>query len=49
MSACAMGELLAQHITGAQLPEYASALELSRYEHTEYLKSLENMGENGEL
>jgi len=49
MSACAMGELLAQHITGAQLPEYASALELSRYEHIEYLKCLENMGESGEL
>ena len=26
MSACAVGELLAQHVSGATLPEYASAL-----------------------
>jgi len=49
MSACAMGDLLTQHVTGTQLPAYASALELSRYEDIEYLKSLESLGESGEL
>ena len=49
MSACAMGELLAQHVTGTPLPNYAPALILSRYEDTEYLKGLEYLEESGEL
>jgi len=41
--------LLAAHITGSELPSYASAFELSRYEDAEYTKRLENWGENGQL
>ena len=49
MSACAVGELLARHVTGEALPEYASSLAASRYEDPEYLKQLETMGNSGEL
>jgi glycine/D-amino acid oxidase-like deaminating enzyme len=49
MSACGVGDLLATHVTGGQLPSYASAFELSRYENPEYRKQLENWGENGQL
>ena len=49
MSACAVGELLACHVTGKSLPEYASALEPSHYANPEYLKQLEPMSNNGEL
>ncbi|KAA3647142.1 MAG: FAD-binding oxidoreductase [Chloroflexi bacterium] len=40
MSAMAGGELLAQHVVGAELPEYADAFRLSRYEDPEYLALL---------
>jgi glycine/D-amino acid oxidase-like deaminating enzyme len=49
MSACAMGELLAQHVTGAALPDYASALVLSRYDDENYLMELESLSDSGEL
>jgi glycine/D-amino acid oxidase-like deaminating enzyme len=49
MSACGVGELLAQHVTGATLPDYAPALLLSRYEDVEYLKGLESLEDSGEL
>jgi len=49
MSACGVGDLLATHVTGGQLPSYAAAFELSRYENPEYRKQLENWGENGQL
>lgn len=49
MSACGVGELLAQHVTSATLPDYAPALLLSRYENTEYLKELESLEDSGEL
>jgi glycine/D-amino acid oxidase-like deaminating enzyme len=49
MSACATGELLAQHILGADLPEYAQALLLSRYEDAEYIKSIRTLEDSGEL
>jgi glycine/D-amino acid oxidase-like deaminating enzyme len=49
MSACAVGELLACHITGSTLPEYAPALAPARYEDRDYLKQLETMGNSGEL
>jgi len=49
MSACAMGELLAQHVTGAVLPDYATSLMPSRYEHTDYLKEMESLKDSGEL
>jgi len=49
MSACGVGDLLATHVTGGELPSYALAFELSRYENPEYTKRLENWGENGQL
>jgi glycine/D-amino acid oxidase-like deaminating enzyme len=49
MSACAAGELLASHILGGQLPAYASAFALSRYEDPGYRARLANWGEDGQL
>ncbi len=49
MSACGVGELLAEHVTGSALPEYASAFALSRYDDPEYQKKLENWGDSGQL
>ena len=49
MAACAAGELLAAHVTGSQLPPYASWFALERYQDTEYLKLLENWGASGQL
>jgi glycine/D-amino acid oxidase-like deaminating enzyme len=49
MSACGVGELLAAHVTGAELPWYASAFELTRYDDPEYQKKLQNSGDSGQL
>lgn len=49
MSACAVGELLAAHVTGRELPAYASAFALARYDDPEYQKKLENWGDKGQL
>jgi glycine/D-amino acid oxidase-like deaminating enzyme len=49
MSACGVGDLIAAHMTGGELPSYAEAFALSRYENAEYTKNLENWGENGQL
>lgn len=49
MSACGMGDLLAAHVTGSELPSYAPAFTLARYEDREYIKGLENWVENGQL
>jgi glycine/D-amino acid oxidase-like deaminating enzyme len=49
MSACGVGELLTAQVMGSELPSYASAFAPSRYEDPEYLKRLENWGENGQL
>ena len=49
MSAPATGELLARHVVGDVLPEYASSLAPSRYKDPEYMKQLETMGNSGEL
>ena len=35
MGSCAGGELIARHITGAPLPDYAPAFLLSRYQKPE--------------
>jgi glycine/D-amino acid oxidase-like deaminating enzyme len=37
MTACAAGELLAAHVSGAELPDYAPAFMLERYEEPDYL------------
>lgn len=42
MAAMAAGELLAKHIIGAELPDYASAFLLSRYEDPGYQRLLAN-------
>jgi glycine/D-amino acid oxidase-like deaminating enzyme len=49
MSACGAGELLAAHVAGTQLPAYAGAFALGRYEDPEYRRDLEQWGERGEL
>jgi glycine/D-amino acid oxidase-like deaminating enzyme len=49
MSACGVGELLASHVTGSELPSYAKAFELTRYRDPEYLKKLETWGDTGQL
>jgi sarcosine oxidase subunit beta len=49
MSACGVGELLARHITGAELPEYAPEFTPSRYEDPEYLNRLETWTDSGQL
>jgi glycine/D-amino acid oxidase-like deaminating enzyme len=49
MSACGVGDLLATHISGGELPLYAKAFELSRYDDPEYQKKLETWGDTGQL
>ncbi|HSB00251.1 MAG TPA: FAD-dependent oxidoreductase [Anaerolineales bacterium] len=49
MSACGVGELLAAHVTGAELPSYAKAFALARYDDPEYTKQLENWDASGQL
>jgi glycine/D-amino acid oxidase-like deaminating enzyme len=49
MASAATAELLAAHISGSALPDYAPAFDLRRYEDTEYLEKLENWGDTGQL
>jgi glycine/D-amino acid oxidase-like deaminating enzyme len=49
MSACGMGDLLARHVIGAALPDYAPALLLSRYNDLDYLKEIESNKDSGQL
>ena len=49
MASAALAELLAAHITGANLPDYAPAFELSRYENPDYQKLLANWGDSWQL
>lgn len=49
MAACAAGELLAQHIAGADLPPYAPAFLLERYQDPAYLASIEGLEDFGQL
>jgi len=49
MAACGAGELLAAHLTGSTLPQYASEFMVERYEDPEYQKLLETWGESGQL
>ena len=49
MSACGLGELLAAHVTGGELPSYTQAFELSRYANRDYTKKLEFWNESGQL
>lgn len=49
MAASAAGELLAAHVAGAALPEYAPAFALSRYDDPDYRALVERWGESGQL
>jgi glycine/D-amino acid oxidase-like deaminating enzyme len=49
MAACAGGELLARHIAGEPLPDYAPAFLLSRYQDAAYCALLESWGDGGQL
>ena len=49
MAACGAGELLAAHVTGDQLPHYAPAFALKRYQDPGYLKLLATLAESGQL
>lgn len=49
MASCASGELMARHVIGAPLPEYAEAFMLERYEDAGYRAMLETWGDGGQL
>ena len=49
MASSATSELLARHVTGEALPEYAAAFDLRRYDEPAYLESLEEWGAGGQL
>jgi glycine/D-amino acid oxidase-like deaminating enzyme len=49
MASCAAGELIARHITGGALPEYAPAFQLSRYQDPDYCALLATWGDGGQL
>ncbi len=49
MAACAAGELLAAHVAGAPLPDYAPAFAPARYGDPDYCRRLEAWGPTGQL
>ena len=49
MSACAAGELLAADVTGGQVPGYAAAFSLARYDDADYVGQLDRSEATGEL
>jgi glycine/D-amino acid oxidase-like deaminating enzyme len=49
MASMAAGELLAQHIVGDELPRYASAFGLERYDDPGYQELLKHWGTTGQL
>ncbi|MBE7536672.1 MAG: FAD-binding oxidoreductase [Anaerolineales bacterium] len=49
MSSCGASDLLAKHIVGAELPSYAPAFLLSRYDNPQYQETLKQWGASGEL
>jgi glycine/D-amino acid oxidase-like deaminating enzyme len=49
MASCAAGELLAAHLTKSELPSYAPAFCLERYNDPEYQRLLENWPDTGQL
>jgi glycine/D-amino acid oxidase-like deaminating enzyme len=49
MAACAGGDLVARHVLGAALPDYAPAFMLSRYEDPAYCALLDRWGDGGQL
>ncbi|MCB1741270.1 MAG: FAD-binding oxidoreductase [Gammaproteobacteria bacterium] len=49
MAACGAGDLLARHVHGAELPSYADAFVLSRYEREDYQRLLQAWPASGQL
>lgn len=49
MAAAGLAELVAGHIAGAQLPEYAALFDLARYADPQYQQLLANWGESWQL
>ena len=49
MVAAGAGDLLARHVTGADLPEYSDAFLLSRYQDPGYLQSVESGTATGQI
>ncbi len=49
MASCGSGELVARHVTGGPLPEYAPAFLLSRYQDPAYQALLGRWGDGGQL
>ena len=49
MASCAAGDLIARHITGGKLPDYAGAFLLSRYQDAGYRALLDTWGDGGQL
>jgi glycine/D-amino acid oxidase-like deaminating enzyme len=49
MASCAGGELLARHVLGHSLPDYAPEFLLSRYHDSAYRALLDNWGDGGQL
>ena len=49
MASCAGGDLIARHITGSPLPDYAPAFLLSRYQDPAYRALLDTWGDGGQL
>ena len=49
MAACGAGELLAAHLTGSELPRFAPAFTLERYEDPEYQKLLATWDKTGQI
>ena len=49
MAACAGGDLVARHVVGAALPDYAPAFMLSRYQDPAYRALLDKWGDGGQL
>ena len=49
MTACAAGELLAAHVAGAPLPDYAPAFTLDRYDDPGYLAKFADESTSGQI
>jgi glycine/D-amino acid oxidase-like deaminating enzyme len=49
MVSCGASDLVAKHIAGVELPEYASAFLLSRYDDPKYQEILREWGSSGQL
>ena len=49
MAGCAGGELVAAHVTGSALPDYASAFAVSRYDDPDYIRRVEACSATGQI